>query len=109
MPARSDDPAKRCDKPQSLSASAAGRRRDSMSARISMAADKRADGVMANAAALANDYFFFADLFAVFFADFLPGFSALMAAARRAPGVSCQRTRRRNSPIACAKSFTRMP
>src|SRR5579864_286428 len=102
MPARSDEPAKRCDRPQSLSTSAAGRRRVSMSARISMAADKRADGVMANAAALANDYFFFADLFA----DFLVGFLAAMAAARCAPGVSCQRTRRRNSPIACAKSFT---
>ena len=37
--ARSDEPAKRCDRPQSLSASAAGRRRASISAKTSMAAE----------------------------------------------------------------------
>src|SRR3954453_8745713 len=47
MAARSPEPANRCAKPQSLSASAAGRRRVSMSASTSMAADRRAPGVMA--------------------------------------------------------------
>src|SRR5437870_1417576 len=47
MAARSPEPAKRCARPQSLSASAAGRRRVSISASASMAADRRAPGVMA--------------------------------------------------------------
>src|SRR5262249_10255008 len=46
MAARSPEPAKRCERPQSLSASAAGRRRVSISASTSMAADRRAPGVM---------------------------------------------------------------
>src|SRR5262249_58442755 len=41
------EPAKRCERPQSLSASAAGRRRVSISASTSEAADRRAPGVMA--------------------------------------------------------------
>src|SRR6202050_3145667 len=44
MAARSDEPAKRCASPQSLSASAAGRRRASISAKASMAAERRAAG-----------------------------------------------------------------
>src|ERR687886_1761068 len=44
--ARSFEPAKRCARPQSLSASTAGRRRASISARTSMAAAMRAAGVM---------------------------------------------------------------
>jgi hypothetical protein len=56
---------------------------------------------MTNAAkrATAKDYFFF---FALFFVILF----ALMAAERCAPGVSCQRTRRRSSRIASAKSWT---
>src|SRR5215813_13883927 len=46
MAARSPDPAKRWARPQSLSASAAERRRVSISASTSMAADRRAPGVM---------------------------------------------------------------
>src|SRR5262245_7761924 len=46
MAARSPEPANRCAKPQSLSASGAGRRRVSMSASTSMAAESRAPGVM---------------------------------------------------------------
>src|SRR5277367_6459104 len=46
MAARSDDPAKRCARPQSLSTSGAGRRRASISANTSIAAERRADGVM---------------------------------------------------------------
>src|SRR5918996_1669209 len=46
MAARSPEPAKRCDRPQSLSASAAGRRRASISASTSMAAERRAAGVI---------------------------------------------------------------
>src|ERR1700730_9245272 len=46
MAARSDEPAKRCASPQSLSASAAGRRRASISAKTSIAAERRAAGVM---------------------------------------------------------------
>ena len=57
MAARSDEPAKRCDRPQSLSASAAGRRRASISAKTSMAAERRAAGVMQNAP-LANSCHF---------------------------------------------------
>src|SRR6516225_2348123 len=45
MAARSDEPAKRCDRPQPRSTSAAGRRRASTSANTSMAADRRAAGV----------------------------------------------------------------
>src|SRR5208283_1266544 len=44
--ARSDEPPKRCARPQSLSASAAGRRRASRSAMTSIAAERRAAGVM---------------------------------------------------------------
>src|SRR5271154_152190 len=51
MAARSPEPAKRWASPQSLSASAAGRRRASMSAKTSMAAERRAAGVMTMAAA----------------------------------------------------------
>src|SRR5579885_448736 len=51
MAARSPAPAKRCDRPQSLSASAAGRRRASISANISIAAESRAEGVMTNISA----------------------------------------------------------
>src|SRR3954447_24853356 len=47
MAARSFDPASRRDSPQSLRASAAGRRRPSMSAKTSIAADRRAAGGMA--------------------------------------------------------------
>src|SRR4051795_2097442 len=47
MAARSFDPANRRDSPQSLSASAAGRRRASISPNTSMAADRRGAGVMA--------------------------------------------------------------
>ena len=47
MAARSPEPAKRCASPQSLSASAAGRRRVSISASTSMAAEMRAAGVIA--------------------------------------------------------------
>src|SRR5579862_4416620 len=46
MAARSDEPANRCERPQSLSTSAAGRRLASTSAKTSMAADRRAAGVM---------------------------------------------------------------
>src|SRR5208282_946673 len=46
MAARSDEPAKRCASPQSFSTSAAGRRRASISAKTSMAAESRAAGVM---------------------------------------------------------------
>mgnify|MGYP002652475111 CR=1 FL=1 len=45
--ARSPEPAKRCDRPQSFSASGAGRRRAPMSASTSIAAARRAPGVMA--------------------------------------------------------------
>lgn len=47
MAERSPDPAKRCARPQSLRASAAGRRRAAMSDRTSMAAERRAGGVRA--------------------------------------------------------------
>src|SRR5258706_10702764 len=50
MAARSPEPAKRCAKPQSLRASDAGRRRDSISAITSMAAERRAAGVIASRA-----------------------------------------------------------
>lgn len=45
MPARSPEPAKRWARPQSLRASAAGRRRSAISVRTSMAAEQRAAGV----------------------------------------------------------------
>src|SRR6267154_2634639 len=46
MAARSPDPAKRRARPQAFSASAAGRRCASISARTSIAAERRAPGVM---------------------------------------------------------------
>src|SRR5580704_3377436 len=46
MAARSDEPAKRCARPQSLSTSVAGRGRASMSEKTSIAAERRAEGVM---------------------------------------------------------------
>src|SRR3954463_16687495 len=48
--ARSPEPAKRCASPQSLRASDAGRRRVSISAITSMAAERRAAGVIASRA-----------------------------------------------------------
>src|SRR5581483_2617463 len=51
MAARSPEPAKRCDRPQSFSVSAAGLRRASISENTSMAAASRAPGVMAAASA----------------------------------------------------------
>src|SRR6185312_9823602 len=46
MAARSPEPANRCARPHALSASAAGRRSASIAATTSMAADRRAAGVM---------------------------------------------------------------
>src|ERR1700733_5630202 len=46
MAARSPEPANRCARPHSFSALAAGCRRASMSAKISIAAESRAEGVM---------------------------------------------------------------
>ena len=52
MAARSPEPAKRWARPQSFNASAAGRRRASMSPSTSIAAERRAPGVMAERAPL---------------------------------------------------------
>src|ERR1700730_10843194 len=55
MAARSPEPAKRWASPQSFKASPAGRRRSSISASTSMAADRRAPGVIGREKPLRNN------------------------------------------------------